>query len=170
MLAAPPARAAAGDLDSAFGTGGVVTGPIGEARSVAVQGDGKVLAAGTAPGFVGHKGGFLLARYNPDGTPDLTFGTKGAVTTTRFRGDFFEYQWGRALAIQADGRILMAGAAFVEVPPNAPPPPPNFEQYADFALARYNPDGTLDTSFGGDGKVTTDFDARVGGGIVYNPG
>ncbi|MGH9267957.1 MAG: hypothetical protein ACRD0D_07255, partial [Acidimicrobiales bacterium] len=170
MLAASPARAAAGDLDTAFGTGGVVTGPIGEASSVAVQGDGKVLAAGTAPGFVGHRGGFLLARYNPDGTPDLTFGTKGAVTTTRFRGDFFEYQMGRALAIQADGRILMAGIAFVELPPNAPPPPPNFERYADFALARYNPDGTLDTSFGGDGKVTTDFDARVGGGDELTPG
>jgi uncharacterized delta-60 repeat protein/uncharacterized repeat protein (TIGR01451 family) len=132
-----------GSLDTAFGTGGkVVTdfnlGP-DVVASVAIQADGKIVAAGiVAPGHTGTE--FGLARYNPDGTLDPTFGTGGRVVTD-FQGS---NDGALAVAIQTDGRIVAAGAATIG---------PRF----DFALARYNPDGTLDPTFGTGGKVATNF-------------
>jgi uncharacterized delta-60 repeat protein len=134
-----------GSLDTSFGTGGKVTTDSGtvqdQAAALAVQTDGKMVAAGTA------SGDFALARYNPDGSPDASFGTGGKVTTD-FSG--FNDQ-AQALTVQPDGKLAAAGRAQVT------------GDNTDFALARYNPDGTLDTSFGAD-KVTTDF-ARPGGGF-----
>ncbi len=103
---------------------------------MAVQPDGKILAAGIHQ----HSGGydFALARYNPNGTLDKTFGGDGRVTT-----DFAGYGRANALVIRRDGKIVVAGHGVDS-------------SFADFALARYNPNGTLDSSFGGDGKVTTD--------------
>ncbi len=124
-----------GALDTSFGSGGLVTtdflGGIDEAFALAIQNDGKIVAAGTA------QIGFALARYNSNGTLDASFGVGGKVTTG-FGG------WNNnayAVAIQSDGKIVAAGYAEV----------------GDFALARYNSDGTLDTSFGNGGKITTDF-------------
>ena len=81
-LAASPASAAAGDLDGTFGTGGKVTtdfaGNGDEARAVALQPDGKIVAAG---GALGATVDFALARYGPDGTLDTTFGADGKVAT-----------------------------------------------------------------------------------------
>src|SRR5919197_254949 len=83
LLAAPAATAAAGDLDVGFGTDGALTtsfGPIGEfAQGVAVQPDGKLVAAG----YTRNDGDsdFALARYNPDGTLDGSFGNAGEATT-----------------------------------------------------------------------------------------
>jgi uncharacterized delta-60 repeat protein len=130
-----------GSLDASFGIGGKVTTDIGlfdVAFAVAIQADGKIVAAGgTAPeGFCCQ---FALARYNTDGSLDASFGVGGKVTTI-FAGDSRAF----AVAIQADGKIVAAGGRsdpFV----------------TDFALARYNADGSLDTSFGTGGKVTTDF-------------
>jgi uncharacterized delta-60 repeat protein len=142
VAVAAPAQAKAGDLDGTFGTGGKVTtdfgGPVDGARALAVQADGKLVAAGYAFGM---NTDFALARYNSDGTLDTSFGTGGKVTTD-FGAGYDEGAY--ALAAQADGKLLAAGQAVGTAS-------------LDFALARYNPDGTLDPSFGTGGKVTTDF-------------
>jgi len=87
-----------------------------------------------------------VARYNADGTPDLSFSGDGKVTT-----DFnLLTDQANAVAIQSDGKIVVVGSATLTNP-----------GFADFALARYNANGTLDSSFDGDGKVTTAIGARV---------
>jgi uncharacterized delta-60 repeat protein len=131
-----------GTLDTSFSTDGKVTtnftpGADG-ANSVAAQMDGKIVAAGLA-GDADTK--FALARYNADGTLDTSFSSDGKVRTN-FTGDF---DTANDLAIQADGKIVAAGFAG--------------GANTTFALARYDTDGTLDTSFGGDGRVTTNFTA-----------
>jgi uncharacterized delta-60 repeat protein len=129
-----------GSLDTSFGADGVVTTDVssGEdvAYAVAVQVDGKIVAAGQA-GSKNPK--FALARYNTDGSLDTSFGGDGKVTTDFSSHEDVAY----AVAIQADGKIVAGGDSGGKNPM--------------FALARYNTDGSLDTSFGGDGKVTTDF-------------
>src|SRR5262249_51395919 len=82
---------------------------------------------------------FAVARYNADGTLDTTFSFDGKVTTD-FGGDDRAF----SVAIQADGKIVVAGASLTN-------------PGDDFALARYNPDGSLDAGFGTGGKVTTAF-------------
>ncbi|MFL5959132.1 MAG: PASTA domain-containing protein [Gaiellaceae bacterium] len=125
-------------LDTSFGAGGKVTTSLSSgadgARAVAVQPDGKIVAAGSNPS----SSEFGLVRYNPDGSLDSGFGSGGKVTTvTRGGGE------ADALVLQPDGKIVIGGA---------------IDSYTgeDFALARYNPDGSLDTSFGANGIVTTD--------------
>jgi uncharacterized delta-60 repeat protein len=75
--------AAAGDLDTSFGTGGKVTTDfspgLDRATAVAIQPDGKIVVAGIAGG--GAASNFGLARYNTDGSLDTSFGTGGKVTT-----------------------------------------------------------------------------------------
>ncbi len=140
-----------GSLDPTFGTGGKVIIDFGgpgeeQGRSVAVQPDGKIVVAGIS--IVGGTFDFALARLNPDGSLDPTFGTGGKVTT-----DFGSSDGGSSVAIQPDGKIVVAG--FSNVP-------------FDFALARYNPDGSLDPTFGTAGKVTTDFggSSDAGGAVA----
>jgi uncharacterized delta-60 repeat protein len=137
-----------GTLDTTFGTDGKVTtsvGPYGAAAyTLALQPDGKVLAAGysvAAANFT--TADFAVVRYNSDGSPDLTFGTDGIVTTSV--GPDFE--WVRTLALQPDGKILAAGIRYGST---------NFNS-GDFAVVRYHSNGTLDTGFGTGGIVTTDF-------------
>jgi uncharacterized delta-60 repeat protein len=139
-----------GTLDTTFGSGGKVITDFGEvssqAYSVAVQPDGKIVAAGYAN--IDGEEDFALARYNANGTLDATFGAGGKVTT-----DFghleqgFSYAVGFSLAVQPDGKIAVAGQAYIGA---------GF----DVALARYESDGTLDGSFGTGGKVITDFGGR----------
>lgn len=129
-----------GTLDNSFGNGGKVTTAIGTsddfARAIAVQSDGKIIAAGFTYNM---NEDFALVRYNPDGTLDNSFGTGGKVVTQfDSGGDFLN-----AIAIQSDGKIVGVGSFG------------SFMTPARFALVRYNPDGTLDTSFGTNGKVTT---------------
>jgi uncharacterized delta-60 repeat protein/uncharacterized repeat protein (TIGR01451 family) len=135
-----------GSLDSTFHGDGKLTtdffGDIDEARALAIQADGKLVAAGSAR-LSGAQGG-ALARYNSDGSLDSAFDADGKVTTHSPAKS--EDAWG--VAIQADGKIVIAGcdSCFVNSP--------------DFAVFRYRPDGSLDPSFGGgDGKVTTEFGA-----------
>ena len=146
IATASPGAAAPGDLDPSFGRDGKVTtdfaGGGDQAQAVAIQGDGKIVAAGIDRNLSG-VGDFALARYNPDGSLDTTFDTDGLVTT-----DFIgQTDQAYAVAIQGDGKIVAAGRAFLG------------STREEFALARYNPDGSLDTTFDGDGKVTTDFAA-----------
>jgi uncharacterized delta-60 repeat protein len=127
-----------GTLDAGFGTGGkVITDFAGSddgAEAVALQPDGKIVAAGFARSV-----DFGLARYNSNGTLDASFGTGGKVTTDF--GGFSDAAFG--VAIQPDGKIVAAGGGITVT-----------SQFMDFALARYNSDGSLDAGFG---KVTTDF-------------
>jgi uncharacterized delta-60 repeat protein len=141
-----------GAIDHTFGVNGVGTIPLSDPYTVyasTTQSDGKILAVGTVfnDGFDDASGtgeDFALVRFNKDGTPDGTFGSGGAVTT-----DFGADDEAHSLAIQPDGKIVVAGSS-----------------NGKFAVARYNTDGTLDTGFGSGGKVTTDLgdgDASVYG-------
>ncbi|MGH9890722.1 MAG: delta-60 repeat domain-containing protein, partial [bacterium] len=126
------AQAADGQLDPSFDGDGLVILDVGNERNefqaLAVQRDGKIVAAGSV-GIVTSRD-FAVARFNPDGSLDLGFGTGGINSTTDVSGadlrDFAE-----ALALQADGKIVLAGQSG----------PEGAEQ---FAIARYNPDGSLD--------------------------
>lgn len=158
---APPAAAAVaagGALDPAFGTGGkVVTDVTGAARydvleDIAVAPDGKIVAVGSTavrtpegeeedqPDY-----DFVVARYNADGTLDATFGD-GGVVRTGFGGTQ-SYDQAAAVAVQRDGRIVVAGDA-----------DPDLEGGRDYALARYRRDGSLDPTFGDGGRVVAHSD------------
>ena len=131
-----------GTLDNSFGTGGIVTTNFNGTdfvRAIAVQPDGKIVVAGFTS--ITGRGDFALARYNRDGTLDDSFGTGGTVTTDFVAGSLDQ---ALSVAIQADGKIVAAGTAAIN-------------GNSDFALARYNRDGTLDATFGAGGTVTTDF-------------
>ena len=137
----PPIHYTPGTLDIGFGQGGKTKTEFYDesgANAVAAQGDGKIVVGGFT--FDGEKTiSFALARYNPDGRRDSSFGEHGTVITT-FRSSISKIQ---ALAIQSDGKILAAGSSG--------------NGMDDFALARYNTNGSLDTSFGQKGIVITDF-------------
>jgi uncharacterized delta-60 repeat protein len=134
---------APGDLDPTFSDDGKLTDFLSRgndwARAVAIQPDGKIVVAGSS------LDDFAVARYNTDGSLDTTFGSGGKVTTDINSS----YDWANAIAIQQDGKIVVAGK---RVSPSNPSQP-------DFALVRYKSDGSLDTSFGSNGKVTTDIDS-----------
>jgi len=132
-----------GTLDNNFGTGGKAITAIGgdtdNCSSVAIQSDGKIVLGGSSLDVNTFKSNFALVRYNSNGTLDNSFDTDGKVTTDigTYGGEGF------ALAIQNNGKILVAGNASIDL------------TTPDFALVRYNNDGSLDTSFDTDGKVTT---------------
>jgi uncharacterized delta-60 repeat protein len=132
-----------GTLDSTFGVSGTVTtdfaGGDDMANALVVQTDGKLVAAGSA---LMSNIDFALARYNTDGTLDTGFGAGGTVTT-----DFAGMADAASALVVRGGMLVAAGSA------TAPTDPGSFN---DFALARYNPNGTLDAGFGAGGKVTTD--------------
>jgi uncharacterized delta-60 repeat protein len=126
-----------GALDRAFaGDGKLVSNvcELGGASDVVVQGDGKIVAGG--PGC-----GFLLARFNGNGALDSSFGDAGKVVT-----DFDALAQASAVTLQPDGRLVAAG--WSEPEPHV---------LGDFALARYELDGSLEDSFGTAGRVTTSF-------------
>jgi uncharacterized delta-60 repeat protein len=137
VVFSPAAQAAPGDLDPTFSGDGKQTTDFGfgsgSAEAIVRQPDGKIIAAGSTPG-----GDFrlALARYNPNGSLDTSFSGDGKQTT-----DFGSFDQANGVALQADGKIVVVG----------------FTGGGDFALARYNSNGSLDTSFSGDGKQTTDF-------------
>lgn len=135
---------AAGDLDALFGSGGVVLRDVLHGDdygfAVTVQADGKVLIAGRADigGLAGSD--FAVARFNADGTPDSSFGTGGLVTTDLGSPS----DSACCIAVQSDGKIVLAGETT------------RSSTGTDFALVRYNSNGTLDSSFGTGGKVVND--------------
>ena len=129
-----------GTPDPTFGNGGIVLTDFAdgeEARELALQADGKLVAAGVAFTF-GAGQMFGLARYNPDGSLDPSFGNGGTVTTA-FGSGTVQLS---GLAVQADGKLVAAGTVLVG-------------STLDFALVRYQPDGTLDQTFGKGGRVIT---------------
>lgn len=126
-----------GNLDTTFDADGKVTTAIGSADDailgIAVQGDGKIVAVGYMA--AGSDFDFALARYNADGSLDASFDSDGRVVT-----DAQDLYIARAVALQADGKIVVGGYASVS-------------QLGIFAIARYNSDGSLDTGFDTDGIV-----------------
>ena len=133
-----------GTLDTSFNLVGAVLLDVGTAlsgapgtqdfaRSVALQSDGKILVAGKSDDDV------AVVRFNTDGTLDSSFDTDGVVTTVVGTGDSHAYSVG----VQSDGKIVLAAEAKAPVFGSALAS----TQY-DFAVVRYNSNGTLDTSFG----------------------
>lgn len=199
-----------GTLDAGFGSGGLVTTDFGgydQANGVALQSDGKIVAVGplgealgvaryngdgsldptfgsggkvitdattlpdggfdvaaTSGGRIVVGGGatfgasdFLVIRYNANGSLDSSFGDSGIVTT-----DFGGADTAFGIALTADGKITAAGVMRAAAPGSP----------GDFALARYNADGSLDSSFGSGGEVLTDFSSSddTGNGLVIQSG
>ena len=132
-----------GTIDNSFGTAGNITTDIngGDDRvfSIALQADGKIVVAGIS--YNGLKYDFAVARYNTNGTLDNTFGTTGKVITSISNADDKAY----SVVLQADGKIVVAGSCWNGL-------------NDDFAVARYNTNGTLDNTFGTSGIVKTDVD------------
>ncbi|MGH9042244.1 MAG: hypothetical protein ACRDZ3_18650, partial [Acidimicrobiia bacterium] len=131
-----------------FGDGGTVTTDFGEsydwAYAMALQPDGSIVVGG-----VSDRGGsknLALARYLPNGSLDATFGDDGLVTGERrpLTADIV-----RALAIEPDGRIVVAGVTYEDKA--------SVDPHGDFIVARYLPDGSADPTFGVGGVVTTAF-------------
>ena len=134
--------AAPGDLDTSFGVGGQLVTAVGVsdsgANDVALQSDGKLVAVGYSRN--GSNNDFAVVRYNADGTLDTAFGGTGKVVTD-FGGT---NDSANGVAVQSDGKIIVVGTV-------------STASTGLFALARFHPDGSLDTSFGvaGTGRVTT---------------
>lgn len=146
-----------GALDTSFGSGGKVVTAVApgsgadEARAVLVEPDGKIVIGGYSDAS-GTDMDFLVVRYNADGTLDTTFGDGGKTVTNIGDGTDIVF----TLARQPDGKIVAAGSAA-------------FSQSTaqDFALIRYNTDGSLDAGFGVGGKVTTAINTFGSNELIY---
>ena len=141
-----------GAVDITFGTAGLVTtdfgGSVDRAFAMALQPDGKLVVVGDADAS------FALARYNSNGSLDESFGAGGRVITT-FGGS----DQAAAVILQPDGKIVVAGQTDTGLS-------------IDFAVVRYMPDGSLDGTFGGGGRVTTNFIGNsddLGSAIALQP-
>jgi uncharacterized delta-60 repeat protein len=136
-----------GILDTTFDADGLATtdflNDVDEINTILIQPDGKIVATGIASLFNGTQIDFGAARYNADGSLDTTFSRDGRASAD-FGEDFDE---GFAAVLQADGKIVVGGGAR----------PPQMGSTVNFGLARFNSDGTADTTFDGDGKVLTHF-------------
>jgi uncharacterized delta-60 repeat protein len=134
-----------GSMDNTFGNNGKAFENYGlpdpVINSFVLQNDGKIVIGG------GCDSDFLIARFRSNGIADSTYGINGFVTTD-FNASF---EFVRTLAIQSDGKIVAAGMSN------------NNGVNYDFALARYNTNGSLDNTFSADGKLTT----AIGTGIDY---
>uniref|UniRef100_A0AAU1ZYW0 Calcium-binding protein n=1 Tax=Streptomyces sp. NBC_00093 TaxID=2975649 RepID=A0AAU1ZYW0_9ACTN len=129
-----------GTLDDTFSEDGRVFADIAgptEAKDVAIDSAGRIVAAGYTGGHM------AVLRLTGDGTPDTTFGGDGTVTANPAGPVLQEGGDGRALALQPDGKIVVGGEVG--------------STRFDFALMRFNTDGSVDTGFDGDGIVRTDF-------------
>jgi uncharacterized delta-60 repeat protein len=130
-----------GSLDPTFGRAGVVSDTLGasgaNADAVAIQPDGKIVSAGAAYNSLGEYS-IALVRYNANGNYDTSFNGTGIVITDI--GDYTASAY--SLALQPDGKIVVGGMAWLVA------------RYS-FVVARYNTDGSLDTSFNGTGIVQT---------------
>ena len=134
-----------GALDLNFGNNGIVITSASDdndqAFAVAVQSDANIVVAGNTYVNANNQSDFLLMRYLSNGTPDLNFGTNGQVTTDFGSSD----DEGRAVAIQPDGKIVVAGYTL------------GTSGGFNFAVARYLANGAPDTGFGTSGAVIVDF-------------
>jgi uncharacterized delta-60 repeat protein len=143
----------AGALDPTFGTGGkVIGGSIQGAEAVVVQADGKIVAGASVIDANGNTD-FALVRYMADGSLDNTFGTNGFVSTkvgstAYLNGKLYAIMNG--LVLQSDGKIVAVGSANVNTSSSKV-----ISESSEVAVARYMPNGQLDSSFGSGGIVLT---------------
>ena len=140
----------AGSLDTNFGTGGKVitdfNGGNDAALSVVLTSDNKIIVGGYAStDSNSNNSDFALAKYSADGDLDINFGTNGKVTTDFNSGDAEAF----SVVLTSDNKIIVGGTFFSNT------------GNIDFALAKYNNDGSLDTNFGNNGKVITDFNGEA---------
>ena len=145
-----------GDVDTSFGGGPVITdfGREELLKGIAVRpDDGKIVVAGSASSGLSPRD-FALAMFDENGVPDTSIGDAGLVTTDVSPGQAFGHDFAEDLAIQADGKIVLAGRN-------------TSDTFQDLAIVRYTRDGVVDASFGGDGEgvLLTDFH---GGGDFGN--
>ena len=136
-----------GKLDKGFGNQGVIATTFGDsyaaANAVVLQADGKICVVGVSgAGPYSELNDFALARYNPNGSLDQSFGNGGKLKTHFLRVDNTGSR-ATAAVLQADGKLVVAGTY------------KNEGTARTFALARYNTNGGLDTTFGSGGMVTT---------------
>ena len=143
----------AGELDPTFGADGIVSHPFGErsghASEVMEDAAGRIVAVGT--GWNGTDQDVALARFLADGTPDPTFGTNGTVLAPLSPGSD---DGGYGALLDRTGRIVAVGATLP------------VGETSHFAVSRFNPDGTFDSTFGGDGSVATSFGKYAGASAV----
>jgi uncharacterized delta-60 repeat protein len=136
-----------GSIDTGFGLNGLVrsdSGPTlsGLGNTLEIQPDGKIVVLGlqwSQPAANTYTTQFVVERYNADGSDDITFATDGRVVTAFGSG----YDMPQAMTLQPDGKILVAGTST------------SFN--TQFVVVRYTSNGVLDTTFDGDGKVSTSF-------------
>src|SRR6266481_1782734 len=145
-----------GSLDTTLNGSGKVTTAVGtgtcKGEGVALEGDGKIVVAGYSFN-AGGQSCFTVLRYRSDGSLDTSFADSGKLTTCIAKNSSAD-----SLAMQSDGKIVVAGNSFIDGNNN------------DFAIVRYNANGTLDTTFNETGKATADFGARDGGHSVATRG
>ncbi len=134
-----------GSLDTSFDGDGIFTvSGIGHPDSIAIQPDGKIVTAGSIS-LDFFSSDFCIVRVNPNGGLDTTFDTDGKAIVSISDPSAGNTDLAFAIALQTDGKIVVGGES-------------DFLNTArDFTLARLNPDGSLDTTFDGDGKVRTSF-------------
>ncbi len=144
-----------GSLDTAFGTGGVDTlDPMGyysDGNAMALQSDGKIIIAGTSDNAAFNATQFFsVARFDSNGNVDKTFNKIGwAVAPVNGVGQFGNAR-AHAVAVQPDGKIVVAGYSFDQTNASA------------FGIARFNSNGTVDTTFGNSGSLRISI-SKLGG-------
>ena len=142
-----------GSLDTSFSGDGkqAIGSDFDSATAVAIQANGKIVAVGICCGYHGGED-FAIARFNLNGSLDPTFGFQ----TTSFR----DSNGANAVAIQPNGKIVVAGDTTSDI----------FRAPYNYALARYNTNGTLDTTFSGDGKQATSIRGQANGVAIQSSG
>jgi len=129
-----------GSLDSTFDFDGIALLSMGvtglDCQAVSLQNDGKVVIVGSV--YNGTDMDFMVARFNTNGLIDSTYDGDGIATVSIGLGD----DYCAAAVIQPDDKMVLAGYSFNGVS-------------SDYALVRFNENGSLDTSFSSDGKLTT---------------
>ena len=150
-----------GTIDPNFGVGGKLESSPGDfanaVQALAIQADGKIIAAGTAR-FSNRPSDFFVERLLPDGHLDSGFGASG-TSLTDFAG---RDDNARSVIVEADGHILVGGITTSG----------GVQSTTDYAVVRYNEDGSIDTSFGTGGKYTADVHGTADyfGGFAILPG
>jgi uncharacterized delta-60 repeat protein len=136
-----------GSVDTSFNRIDKLTTAVGtgdcHGEGVTVQDDGKIVVAGYSFN-AGGQSCITVLRYRKDGSLDPSFADAGKVTTSIGTN----YAIAKSVTMQSDGKIIVAGDSFIDSSNN------------DFAVVRYNANGTLDTSFNGTGKTTADIGAH----------